>query len=406
MRLTRGKMHASKKRKKKRAVVNSEGHAQPKDKEEPCSLPPPPQEGPASPKPDSDLAPLSGECQTRADAENTRASTQQSPADHSGSGHADVEARYEEEEEEEESPVRRYFREQGIPLLEGEQISQLTNYYQESIGCGSYGWCCRTRVPGTGQEVVVKTFRQDALEDLFTEASVLQSLQVAGVQRLVGVCVETCQMVTCFAGQIAKDFLLSPVTQFKDAVSVCLQVARTLRKIHLRGVAHNDIKGNNVCFKVSDQGPIATIIDFGLARTIGTRSVYPPAPACRYPWAAPELLQEDALPFFEESDVYSLAYLIVHGGVALLQPALPCPARPLPAAAGRPGARTQRAPHPPRSHPCPGGAAPPRPRPRSSASEEADGAHASNSMGRPLAARDVHGGRRGRHREDGSSEEQ
>uniref|UniRef100_A0A0P4VPY9 Protein kinase domain-containing protein n=1 Tax=Scylla olivacea TaxID=85551 RepID=A0A0P4VPY9_SCYOL len=321
MRLTRGKMHAGNKvsqeanptmatakqkkkqpagcfaflgafcklfkRKKKRAVVNSEGHAQPKDKEELCSLPPPPQEGPASPKPGSDLAPLSGESEARAGAEDVRASTQQSPADHSRFGHADVE---EYEEEEEESPVRRYFREQGIPLLEGEQISQLTNYYQESIGRGSYGWCCRTRVPGTGQEVVVKTFRQDALEDLFTEASVLQSLQVAGVQRLVGVCVETCQMVTCFAGQIAKDFLLSPVTQFKDAVSVCLQVARTLRKIHLRGVAHNDIKGNNVCVKVSDQGPIATIIDFGLARTIGTRSVYPSAPACRYPWAAPELL--------------------------------------------------------------------------------------------------------------------
>ncbi|MPC80572.1 Dual specificity testis-specific protein kinase 2 [Portunus trituberculatus] len=299
------------KRKKKQAVMNSEGHAKPKDTEELCSPPPPLQQGLESPEPVSDSASLlcqgqRQECEAGTAADDSRASTQQSPIGHSGTGHE------EEASNEEESPVRRYFIEQGLPLLEEQQISQLTNYYQESIGRGSYGWCCRTRVPGTGQEVVVKTFCRDALEDLFTEVSVLQSLQVVGVQRLVGVCVETCQMVTCCAGQIAKDFLASPLTRFKDAVSVCLQVARTLRKIHLRGVAHNDIKANNVCVKLSDQGPIATIIDFGLARTIGSPSVYHPAPACKHPWAAPELLQEDALPCSRESDVYSLAYLIGH----------------------------------------------------------------------------------------------
>lgn len=298
------------KRKKKRPVMNSEGHAKPKDTEEPTSPRPlPPQQGPESPEPICDSAPLPcqgqrKECEVGTGAEDTRASTQLSPED-GGSGHEEVQY------EEEESPMVRFFREQGLPLLREEQISQLTNYYRESIGRGSYGWCCRTRVPGTGQEVVVKTFCRDVLEDLFDEASMLQSLQFTGVQRLVGVCVETGQMVTWCAGQVAKDFLASPLTRFKDAVSVCLQVARTLREIHLRGVVHNDIKGNNVCVQHSDQGPMATIIDFGLARTIGSPSVYRHAPTCRYPWAAPELLQEDALPCFEESDVYSLAYLIV-----------------------------------------------------------------------------------------------
>lgn len=55
---------------------------------------------------------------------------------------------------------------------------------------------------------------------------------------------------------------------------------------------------------------MATIIDLGMARRVGTSEVYSQTSRTnRYPWIAPELLRHTH-PCCEASDVYGLAYLI------------------------------------------------------------------------------------------------
>lgn len=76
------------------------------------------------------------------------------------------------------------------------------------------------------------------------------------------------------------------------------------------GVAHNDIKANNICVRMESNGPVATLIDLGNVRRKGTRSFYISTEHTgRYPWIAPELLLHTH-PCSEASDVYGLAFLI------------------------------------------------------------------------------------------------
>lgn len=54
-----------------------------------------------------------------------------------------------------------------------------------SLGAGTYGSCCKTRNPRTGEELMIKVFPVAALDDFLIEAENLKALQhLAGVQRL------------------------------------------------------------------------------------------------------------------------------------------------------------------------------------------------------------------------------
>lgn len=122
------------------------------------------------------------------------------------------------------------------------------------LGVGSFGSCFKVQDPDTCQELVIKTFGKKDRDCLAIEADVLSKLQVAGVQQMVGVCVKTRQLVSHFAGQIAKDYFTNSSTSLPDSLSVIMQVARTLQRIHRKGYTHNDIKDNNVCVQLGSSG--------------------------------------------------------------------------------------------------------------------------------------------------------
>lgn len=94
---------------------------------------------------------------------------------------------------------------------------------------------------------------------------------------------------------------------------VLWQLGRTLNFMAERGIAHNDIKVDNVCVRISpaNEKPVATLIDFGLATKYGTKTF-------KYPfmkkywklfqWMAPELLAGKTCSI--ESDVYSFGKLL------------------------------------------------------------------------------------------------
>ena len=213
-----------------------------------------------------------------------------------------------------EERARRYLAHLGVRLLKEKTVRRMITFGSHSLGEGSYGSCCKGVDPHAGKEVVVKTFLKDALRSLVTEAKCLQRLQGHGMQRMVGVCVETRQLVTRFAGQTAADYFHSGAC-FTHALSVILQVARAVRSVNEAGYTHNDIKNNNVCVKQSTSGPKATLIDLGLAKRVGTRGFYKTheditAKQRQFPWIAPELLR-DSHPCSAASDVFSVAWFIL-----------------------------------------------------------------------------------------------
>lgn len=201
-----------------------------------------------------------------------------------------------------------------VPLLPRKLVRQMVGEIPQRVSKGVFGLCCKGVDQRTGEAVVVKTFKRNALHSLVKETVCLQQLQGRGVQRLVGVCVQTCQLVTRFAGTTAEIYFRFQAP-LPHALRVILQVTRAVRDLHQAGFAHNDIKSNNVCVTESRHGPRATLIDLGMALPLGTRNEYHAeediAKAERtYPWIAPELLW-NSQPCSQASDVYSMAWLVL-----------------------------------------------------------------------------------------------
>ncbi|XP_050691572.1 uncharacterized protein LOC126983118 [Eriocheir sinensis] len=209
----------------------------------------------------------------------------------------------------EESSAASLLREASVPLLDEREVERLSGAAPKDLGCGGFGSCCRVRDPHSGEELVIKSYFNEGFDDLVDEASILQRLQgVAGVQRLVGVCVRRRQLVTRYAGMTA-DSYFQTAPGLPALLSVVLQVTRTLQGMAGERYSHNDVKGDNVCVRVGSRGPEATLIDLGMAG---------PMDAC------PTNMEKEAElisgPEENDFDTYNLAYTIetslaLHGGL-------------------------------------------------------------------------------------------
>lgn len=101
------------------------------------------------------------------------------------------------------------------------------------------------------------------------------------------------------------------------------QVARTLADIHARGLAHGDLKPNNLFVRNSASGsPVVSLSDFGhafLARAAVTtirrdNSGTPPEWAImQLAWAAPEQLEGEASPASDQYSLAAIAYYLLTG---------------------------------------------------------------------------------------------
>lgn len=208
--------------------------------------------------------------------------------------------------EEDIEKVRSEFRDMGVRVLEEREVDAMKDELCETLASGAFGQCDKALDPHTRQQVVIKTFVGNVYDNLVTEVKNLHHLQMVGVQRLMEVCVDTCQMLSYFAGTTAEQYFREPVP-FGDAVTIFLQLARALQGIIARGFTHNDINGSNICVSDETRGPVATIIDLGLAGPVGIEGLYPTkSHPEHYPWVPPEFLTHTH-PTSEASDVYAFA---------------------------------------------------------------------------------------------------
>lgn len=209
-----------------------------------------------------------------------------------------------------ERETERLLHQQGVPLFKTSEVKYIASLGTKVLGSGSCGSCHLAVDPDTRQSLVIKKFPRHRLSDLVTEATNLHRLRLPGVQRLVGVCVPSRQMVTGFAGTTLPNYLSLTQPSVADTISVFLQISRTLGQMHGKGISHNDIKGDNFCVQVDNNTPKVTIIDLGLARPFGTEKLYLySSDTDLFPWLAPELLLHTHA-CCETSDVYSLAKLL------------------------------------------------------------------------------------------------
>ena len=152
----------------------------------------------------------------------------------------------------------------GVRIFEQQEVRVMTTALHVVIGSGVYGSCIKTVEPDTQQQLVIKTFFDRDLNDLINETENLVQLQMEGVQRLVGVCVDDCQIISHFAGIVLYKYFNNPVP-LPDAATIFLQLARTCRRVLEKGFTHQDLHEGNVCVLNRSSGPVATLIDFGLA---------------------------------------------------------------------------------------------------------------------------------------------
>ena len=148
-----------------------------------------------------------------------------------------------------------------------------------AFGYGGFGACVMGRDPRTGEDVVIKSFKYiDRMKMLMREATALHALRhVPGMQQMRGVCVRPVQLISLFAGPIICSYFEEKAPSVTTALSVFLQVARTVQGISGAGYAHTDIKVDNVC-ALQHKGrdtPQVTVIDVGLASRVKPT---------RYPW--------------------------------------------------------------------------------------------------------------------------
>ena len=167
--------------------------------------------------------------------------------------------------------VKTELRSMGVRVLEKHEVKAMTDVQHDMLGNGLFGVCVKTVDPLTKQELVIKTFFGENLHSMLNEAKCLFHLQMKGVQRLVGVCVDDVSIISHFAGEAAKWYFFDTVP-LADGATIFLQVCQTLRRIVQRGYNHNDLHEGNVCVLHGTNGPVANIIDLGMTEHLGARA--------------------------------------------------------------------------------------------------------------------------------------
>ena len=172
----------------------------------------------------------------------------------------------------EKEKMKAELREMGVRVYEKHEVKAMSDVQFDVLGKGAFGVCRKTVDPDTKEELVVKDFNTGDLELMLKETKNLFHLQMKGVQRLVGVCVDDVQIISRFAGKAALRYFLGGSVSLADGATVFLQVCQALRRMVQQGYNHNDLHEGNVCVLEGSSGPVATLIDLGLTHHLGARA--------------------------------------------------------------------------------------------------------------------------------------
>uniref|UniRef100_A0A8D2ZSR0 protein kinase C n=1 Tax=Scophthalmus maximus TaxID=52904 RepID=A0A8D2ZSR0_SCOMX len=167
-----------------------------------------------------------------------------------------------------------------------EQLLDVSSMYQiftdEVLGSGQFGVVYRGTHRKSGRPVAIKVIdktrfpaRQET--QLRNEVSILQNLSHLGVVLVEGM-FESVQHVFVVMEKLHGDMLEMILSSEKGRLPerntrfLVTQILEALRYLHLKHIAHCDLKPENVLLASADPFPLVKLCDFGFARIIGEKS--------------------------------------------------------------------------------------------------------------------------------------
>ncbi|XP_042227734.1 serine/threonine-protein kinase svkA-like [Homarus americanus] len=180
----------------------------------------------------------------------------------------------------------------------------------EKIGSGTLGQCFR--VSGDTTDYVIKICQgENIYAHIYDEIKHLEKVQdIPGTQKLVGAYLEKTLIMTEYAGEPLDQYINKHNLGLDKLESIILQLAKITEQMISRGLAHNDIKADNICIITKEDDVKVTLIDFGLGTKLGEKvykSSIPLEKIRQLFWMAPEVVRGGKVS--ENSDIYSLAKL-------------------------------------------------------------------------------------------------
>lgn len=156
---------------------------------------------------------------------------------------------------------------QGVDIAEHFDIA-------ESLGRGGFGEVLGASCKRTGRPVAIKriaTADDQSRDAAIREAEVMMSLDHPSICKLLGF-YDCGSHVHLVMERLEGGSLLNEIERRGGlgadvALKIAYQIADALRHAHARGIAHRDVKPENICFADAvEANPTVKLIDWGLAK--------------------------------------------------------------------------------------------------------------------------------------------
>ncbi|XP_060775879.1 serine/threonine-protein kinase D1-like [Neoarius graeffei] len=163
-----------------------------------------------------------------------------------------------------------------------QDISLLYQVFSEVLGSGQFGVVYGGTHRQTGRPVAIKVIEKTRFpakqeRPSTNEVAILQSLSHPGVIVLEGM-FETPEQTFVIMEKLHSDMLEMILSNENGRLPECttrflvMQILEALRYLHMRHIAHCDLKPENVLLASPDPFPQVKLCDFGFARIIGEKS--------------------------------------------------------------------------------------------------------------------------------------
>lgn len=203
------------------------------------------------------------------------------------------------------------------PQSDPGDVGQHVSHYEivEKIGGGGMGVVYKARDLRLGRTVALKFLPPQLTSDPVARARLLAEARAASAldHPNIGVVYEIADgseerpfiAMAWYEGETLLEKLRSGPLPIADAVAIAGQLAGALASAHAAGIIHRDVKPANVL--VTRSGT-AKLLDFGIAKLIGTDITAEPVRRGTLPYMSPEQTQGRAID--GRTDVWSLGVLL------------------------------------------------------------------------------------------------
>jgi serine/threonine-protein kinase len=184
----------------------------------------------------------------------------------------------------------------------------------DKIGTGGMSDVYKAKDHILGREVAVKVLKQEFAEDVTfvtkfrSEAQSAAGLEHANIVNIYDVGSENGMyfiVMEYVEGITLKTYIEKKgQLNFKEAISIAIQVGRGIEAAHNKGIVHRDIKPQNII--ISTEGKVK-VTDFGIARAATSNTIHADVMGSVH-YASPEQARNGFVDF--KSDIYSLGIVM------------------------------------------------------------------------------------------------